>query len=197
MWRGPGWNSVFMCGGWLDFGVWILKNRGLLGLGVGHHWLLKYAFPEAIIKHARNHIADQNWPSIIRNTECMWMLNFDCWGIVACLVRGRVIIDNRSSLCIVSLWSNDKNLMDSETLPHCSSKTASSKTWPRCVCSQVWPSILIYGVGATLNLAQSWIAKYQDAKRTMSVISVCEVNPSERQSLPAFLLCPLMAVNRS
>jgi len=71
MWRGPGWNSVFMCGGWLDFSPWMLKNRGLLGLGVGHHWLLKYAFPEARIKHARNHIADQNWPSIIRNSDCI------------------------------------------------------------------------------------------------------------------------------
>ena len=69
------------------------------------------------------------------------MLNLDCWGIVACLVRGRVMIDNCSSLCIVSLWSNDKNLMDSKTLPHCSSKTASSKTWPQLFLRVLEPSL--------------------------------------------------------
>ena len=27
--QGPGWNSVFMCGGCLDFGAWMLKNLGI------------------------------------------------------------------------------------------------------------------------------------------------------------------------
>ena len=56
-------------------------------------------------------------------------------------------------------------------LPHCSSKSASSKTSPQCKCSRVCPSIPIYS--AMINLAQSWIANTKMQK--MISVSACEI----------------------
>ena len=106
-----------------------------------------------------------------------WMLNR---GLVGSWL-GR-IIDCCSSLCIVSVCiseSNHKTLMDSETLPHCSSKNSFQQDLtPMCVC--VCVSIPINS--ATINLAQSWIANTKMQK------GYCQTRPCLQRVLGVLLI---------